>query len=141
MAVGQHSPITVWSLVSKAGLWGLLWSVRASIGDPGDGSFGWVSPLWGERAGWIEVPAINLGFLPWRFVLRVQSEGGVPYRGPNGEQEVRLWIGPRSVRWVRMEAMGPINAGEYIRLELCTDPALGWLRSQECHRYAATGFM
>ena len=141
MAAGQHSPMTLYSLAAKAGLWAWLWSVRASIGDPGDGSFGWVGPRWGERAAWVEVPAINLGYLPWRFTLRVYSEGGVPYRGPDGEQVVRLWIGPRSVRWVRMEAMGPLNAGEPVRIELCTDPALGWIRAVECHAYAGPGFV
>lgn len=136
--VGQHSIMTVYSLLAKAGLWAWIWSVRAAIGDPGDGSFGWVRTEWGPQGAWVEVPVVNLGYLPWLFELEVHSEGGVPYLGPDGQPVVEVWVAPRSVRRVRLVAAGQLNRGEDVRFALCTSPRLGWLRTPDCHVFTGT---
>lgn len=135
MAARQHSPVTAYTMLAKAGLWAWVWSVRASVGDPGDGSFGWVAWTWGPQGEWVDVPMVNLGYLPWLFELRIRSRG-VPFRDPDGREVHRAWIGPRSVRWVRMQPAEPLRPDEKVEVELCTTPALAWLRPVECHAFA-----
>lgn len=130
----QHWAVTPISLSAKAALWGALYSVRAAIGDPGDGSFGWVALQWAPDGSYVDVPMVNLGYLPWRFVLTVRGPEG-HWVDPAGRAEHRDWIAPRSVRWVRMFAPAPSSPGSWVRMELCTDPRLWWLRAAECHHF------
>ena len=134
--VGQHSMLTVYSLLAKAGLWAWLWTVRASIGDPGDGSFGWVLPQ-SRPDGSVDVPLVNLGYLPWMFTFSMQA-AGVDWVDPSGRTVHSTWIGPRQVKWVRMRPKTPIQPGTPVTgsLRMCTSQQLAWLRPQECHAYS-----